>query len=211
MHNADSLDAEDEFEIHQTTKYVKLGDSAYARGDFAKAEAFYQKAWSKQTLLDSFMSSTQKNRLGHQFSKTLLKQEKAAIAAQICHVILKDNVSVKTDDQRLLVLTVSTTLAEAHLQSGDIDEASHRCYQSLTALHRLLRDHPDATASYHNAIALMCKICELQNEPEEAAIYADELPDNYEMPVFKVLVSYHLMLNLANSQTFPVQHLLLVC
>jgi len=120
LNRQDSLDAAEEFELQKMASYIKLGESAFDDKEYVKAETWLAKACAQPKLLARFSNEPKRKNVTHKLAIAVLRQGRPIETIEICKTVLQMQ-SLNTDEDRLLVLSVALTSAQALLLQEDLE------------------------------------------------------------------------------------------
>lgn len=183
MKQTENYDSDEEIEFEHAEKCVLLGRKAAVEGNCLGAESFLRRALESPRLLARLSPPIAASDLQYELAVVLLKQEKLEEARTTCEELVK--CKMQGDVDRFRVLNACQTIAQVYLLQNLLPAAATRCLQAMKGRRRLSPKSQD----YFEAVALMVSIRKAQNDTVDEAVYADMLPSNFIMPVFKTALS----------------------
>lgn len=172
----DDDDVELDLEIFQNAE--ELGRMSFAERDYDKAEKFLNKAMSGATGTSSDPAHFENLKL--QLSICYCFQAKWQAAEAVLSTLGK-----KKRKADLPVFHLLHAVALAHLADGKYDSAYNACKRSLQGKRKAYGGK--TSQDYIESLCLLAAICEMRNEPIEAASIRHSIPDgklpaNFPMP-----------------------------
>ncbi|TKA76276.1 hypothetical protein B0A55_01830 [Friedmanniomyces simplex] len=132
----------------------------------------------RQSLKDEKFTQAEKD-ISMDIAIACFGQQKLDDTRKLCEGLVNEIAS--DDADRLRMLSASHLLAQVHLRNGSFNAAISQCKQTIKARKRL----DDGSNAYHQSLALLVTIYDMQGDELESTAYASLLPEGYKRPVFQ--------------------------